>query len=226
MTRILKKLAALTAYLVLMSFFLGFQIGKLIDSKQFGIWLLGTGLLLLPSFLEKTAKETRRQKWQRAVRCSFWAGLLESFLLCLGAMEQMKGTEAILPEFALCLRPVFYSVCVCIIFAEQPKQREKPGECVEKGTFYEITASESYALFQEMGLTKRECETAILVCQGMSNGEIAEDLCISEATVKKHISNIFEKLGCSRREQIRKKLFSINLTKKRGTPLDKIEHKF
>lgn len=226
MTKILKKSAALAGYLLLMSFFLGFQTGKLFDLKQFLIWLLGTGLLMLPSFLEKTAEETGRLKLQRAAWCSFWAGLLESFLLCLGTMERIKGTEEILSEFALCLRPVLYSVCACIIFAEQPEQREKPGECAERGAFFEITASESYALFQEMGLTKRECEIAILVCQGMSNGEIAEDLCISEATVKKHISNIFEKLGCSRREQIRKKLFSINLTKKKGTPLDKIEHKF
>ena len=48
---------------------------------------------------------------------------------------------------------------------------------------------------------------ALLVCKVMSNGEIAENLCISEATVKKHISNIFEKLDCSRREQIRQRLF-------------------
>lgn len=219
MTKIWKKSAALAGYLLLMSFFLGFQTGKLFDLKQFLIWLLGTGLLMLPSFLEKAAGETRGQKLQRIAWCSFWAGFLESFLLCLGAMEQIRGTEEILSEFALCLRPVLYSVCVWIILAEQPEQKEKPGECGERGAFFEITASESYALFQEMGLTKRECEIAILVCQGMSNGEIAEDLCISEATVKKHISNIFEKLGCSRREQIRKKLFSMNRTKKqRNTP--------
>ncbi len=208
--KILKKFAALAGYLLLMSFFLGFQIGKLFDLKQFLIWLLGTGLLMLPSFLEKTVEETRGQKLQRIAWCSFWAGFLESFLLCLGAMEQIRETEEILKEFALCLRPVLYSVCVRIIFAEQQEQEGKPEECGGRGAFFEITASESYVLFQEMGLTKRECEIAILVCQGMSNGEIAEDLCISEATVKKHISNIFEKLGCSRREQIRKKLFLKN----------------
>ena len=78
----------------------------------------------------------------------------------------------------------------------------------EKGGIREISASESYIRFEQMGLTKRECEIAILICQGMSNGEIAENLCISEATVKKHISNIFEKFNCSRREQIRMRLFS------------------
>lgn len=37
----------------------------------------------------------------------------------------------------------------------------------------------------------------------MDNAEIAEELFISETTVKKHMSNIFAKPGISKREQIR-----------------------
>ena len=208
MARILKKLIAVAGYLFLMALFLRFQIEKLFDGKQFFIWLLGTGLLLAPSLGEKSQEETRGQKFGRISRCGLWAGFLESFLLCLAALEQVNGTEELLPEFALCLRPVLYGVCVCIAFAEEQETGARPAGGGKENTFREITAGESYVLFQEMGLTKRECEIAILICQGISNGEIAENLCISEATVKKHVSNIFEKLGCGKREQIRKKLFS------------------
>ena len=44
-------------------------------------------------------------------------------------------------------------------------------------------------------LTKREKEILICISKGKTNHEIAEDLCITEHTVKKHTSNIFEKLN-------------------------------
>ena len=43
-------------------------------------------------------------------------------------------------------------------------------------------------------LTKREKEILICISKGKTNYEIANDLCITEHTVKKHTSNIFEKL--------------------------------
>ena len=51
-------------------------------------------------------------------------------------------------------------------------------------------------------LSGREQEIVRLVRKGYSNQEIARQLLISEATVKKHLSNIFEKLGISRRTQL------------------------
>lgn len=207
MIKIVKKCGAVACYLFLMSLFFEFQIGKLFDLKQLLILILGTLLLFLPSLGEKETPETGGQKLRRIASCVLWASFLESFLLCLMAMEHMDSVEEVMPELALCLRPILYGACIWSVFSGETKQRENPKE-EKSGGFREITASESYARFQQMGLTRRECEIAILVCQGMSNGEIAESLCISEATVKKHISNIFEKLDCGRREQIRQRLFS------------------
>lgn len=50
-------------------------------------------------------------------------------------------------------------------------------------------------------LTKREMEVLIQVAKGMFNKEIATYLCISERTVKNHLSNIFKKLEVSDRTQ-------------------------
>lgn len=50
-------------------------------------------------------------------------------------------------------------------------------------------------------LTKREREVLIQIANGMINKEIATSLCISERTVKNHISNIFKKIEVSDRTQ-------------------------
>ncbi|MBD5457748.1 MAG: response regulator transcription factor [Lachnospiraceae bacterium] len=70
-----------------------------------------------------------------------------------------------------------------------------------------MTASETYEAYRKLGLTNREAELALLIEQGFSNAEIAAELNISETTVKKHISNIFEKLEINKREQIKEKIF-------------------
>jgi NarL family two-component system response regulator LiaR len=50
-------------------------------------------------------------------------------------------------------------------------------------------------------LTDREVEVLQLVARGQSNREIADELAISEATVRTHVSNILAKLNLSSRTQ-------------------------
>ena len=50
-------------------------------------------------------------------------------------------------------------------------------------------------------LTRREEETLRLLVSGASNQEIASQLVVSLATVKKHVSNILGKLGVASRSQ-------------------------
>lgn len=51
-------------------------------------------------------------------------------------------------------------------------------------------------------LTRRERQIAALVCEGLSNKEIALELNIGAATVKNHIHNVLEKLHVRRRGAI------------------------
>ncbi len=51
-------------------------------------------------------------------------------------------------------------------------------------------------------LSPREREVAALMASGCTNREIAETLCISIATVERHASNIYIKLGLHSRSQV------------------------
>ena len=51
------------------------------------------------------------------------------------------------------------------------------------------------------GLSSREVEVLKLIAAGMSNGEIATALFLSNATVKTHINRIFSKTGARDRAQ-------------------------
>lgn len=50
-------------------------------------------------------------------------------------------------------------------------------------------------------LTKREKEIFLLLVASKSTKEIAKELCISEKTVRNHISNVIQKLGVESRIQ-------------------------
>ena len=52
-----------------------------------------------------------------------------------------------------------------------------------------------------LGISKREYEILGKIHEGLSNKEIAEQLFVSESTVKTHISNLFVKLDAKRRTQ-------------------------
>jgi DNA-binding NarL/FixJ family response regulator len=54
------------------------------------------------------------------------------------------------------------------------------------------------------GLSERETEIVVLAARGFSNRRIAEELHLAEATVKRHLANIYEKVGVrSRNEAVR-----------------------
>ena len=52
---------------------------------------------------------------------------------------------------------------------------------------------------EQESLTQREEEILSLVAQGLSNREIADELCVSRYTVESHIKHIYRKLSVSKR---------------------------
>jgi DNA-binding CsgD family transcriptional regulator len=62
-----------------------------------------------------------------------------------------------------------------------------------------------------LGISKREYEVLELMAKGLSNQEIADRLFVSLNTIKTHSSNLFLKLGVSRRTQAVQKARELQL---------------
>src|ERR671920_2079466 len=50
-------------------------------------------------------------------------------------------------------------------------------------------------------LSERETEIVVLVARGLSNDQIAQELYLSESTVKRHLANIYQKIGVNSRSE-------------------------
>ena len=51
------------------------------------------------------------------------------------------------------------------------------------------------------GLSQREVEILRLLALGKSNREIGDELVITEGTVRRHVSNVYDKIGVSNRTE-------------------------
>ncbi|HKV12623.1 MAG TPA: response regulator transcription factor [Thermoanaerobaculia bacterium] len=76
-------------------------------------------------------------------------------------------------------------------------ERRSVGQALQRAVEREAEARGLAAV-----LTRRETEIARLVASGSRNKEIAQQLCISEGTVKIHLHNIYEKLKISSRLEL------------------------
>ena len=72
-------------------------------------------------------------------------------------------------------------------------------------------ASINHEQLLKEGISKREAEILLLMHDGLSNQQIADKLFISENTIKKHISNIFQKLQVERRTEAVKKALELSI---------------
>jgi NarL family two-component system response regulator LiaR len=77
---------------------------------------------------------------------------------------------------------------------EQIVIREVPVAAPERFTL-------NHSQVRQLGITPRELEILGLIARGLSNREIAEQLFVSENTVKTHSSRLFDKLSARRRTQ-------------------------
>lgn len=60
-----------------------------------------------------------------------------------------------------------------------------------------------------LGLSSRQQEVALRAVRGLSNAEIADELHITEQTVKDHLHDVFKKVGIHRRSQLATRILSL-----------------
>lgn len=188
-------------YILILVFMADFDVMLLVDLKSFLILLAGAFLLALPFYEKGMGKEEFLYIYGSKM---IEAGMIQVFLLSFIRLSDDKGYEGLLKDVALCFRPMLYAFCIRMILTKEDGQYPTGKEMSEerKGRIADCLEEPSQEECKAAGLTKRETEIALLICRGYSNREIAEDLIISETTVKKHVSNIFEKTKISRREEL------------------------
>jgi two-component system nitrate/nitrite response regulator NarL len=71
-----------------------------------------------------------------------------------------------------------------------------------------LIAAERPAPKKTFGLTPRELQIVALIVQGCTNKEIATECGITDETVKRHLKNIFDKVGVSSRLELA--MFAVN----------------
>lgn len=54
----------------------------------------------------------------------------------------------------------------------------------------------------DAGLSNRECEVAMCISKGVSNKDVANELFVTEKTVKFHLTNIYKKMNVKSRAQL------------------------
>lgn len=133
--------------------------------------------------------------------------VLYAFSVVLAVFVQRVGIQDRLLKFVSMLGILLSFFAVLAMFLlifrlkngpESLEQKENPAE--------KIFSKEKYLVFAtRSGLSRRETEIGWLVLNGLSNIQLTEILYISLATVKKHLTHIYEKTGTNGRKEFAEK---------------------
>lgn len=74
--------------------------------------------------------------------------------------------------------------------------------------FTDSQDADSETVWKEYGLTKREIEVADFLCKGMKSSRISSTLFIAEGTTRKHIANIYSKVGVKSQQELIARMLS------------------
>ena len=123
-----------------------------------------------------------------------WGGFITVIkLLLLTYLIEQAGPDFLVKIFVN-FRPLLLGVLIKIVCIPFEKHGTKEEE-VSTNTASPSPASEL--------LSRREKEVAILAARGYTNTQIADELYISVATVKRHLATIFEKLKINSRRELK-----------------------
>jgi len=123
-------------------------------------------------------------------------GLLILCMLILFKIGEVNFTEGnVRLEVIVAIAAfIFFFAGLYFNYQSQKKNLENKGESNNSSVI-------DYDQIKKTGLTQREHDVLVKMAEGLSNQEIAQQLFLSESTVKTHVSNILFKLDAKRRTQ-------------------------
>lgn len=198
----ISKLLGLLFYFLVMGKLMDFNWTSLIKLKPLASVIVGMLILTLSQYKKGCIREA-------FLSSAKWNVLFASFLTTLMSILSFVSTQSIgslgfagLAEHMLPLiyGSILYLIMNLIYDTDNPIQ-DRPLEPTVTEVPTSLVSAEQ--VFRDLGLTNRECHVAIKLLENISNKEIGEQLYISEATVKKHIQNIYQKLQATDRNSFR-----------------------
>ena len=126
-----------------------------------------------------------------------------------GAADILQAMSVVTEGNALLDPSVQRRLVEAIVSGEIPDGPATPGDGADRGTEPPQAAGPS----APGGLTPREAEVLTVVAAGLSNGEIAAKLFISDTTVKTHINHLLVKTGMRDRAQLVVYAFRLGLAR-------------
>ena len=124
-----------------------------------------------------------------------WGGFITVIKLLLLTYLVEQADPDFLVKIFVSFRPLLLGVLVKIVCIPFEKHGKKGDNEVLQNAASPSPASEL--------LSRREKEVAILAARGYTNTQIADELYISVATVKRHLATIFEKLKINSRRELK-----------------------
>jgi len=128
-------------------------------------------------------------------------GLLILCLLILFKIGEVNFTKGNVKLEVIVAIVAFIFFFVGLYFNNQSQKRSSTVTNEISPNSYRDSPQIDYDQIKKIGLTQREHDVLVKMADGLSNLEIAEQLFLSESTVKTHVSNILFKLDAKRRTQ-------------------------
>ncbi len=186
----------LLAYIALLALLLRFDLGRMVQPMPLVSVLAGMAILTLSQYKKGMTwlKLLLHARWN-----AFVAGLLTSLLGLLSLLaDGGAGMEALAERLIPLVYGSLFGLMLDLVL--MPRESGKAGGAPAPAPQDLFAAETAQPVFANRGFSIRECHVALKLLEGRTNKEIAAQLYISEATVKKHIQNMFRKCGATDRQ--------------------------
>lgn len=169
----------------------------LLANGGYGLWVLAIGLGYFAGAFEKKTEDSGNRKGA----CIF-SGLLVLYMLWILLQDYaaVHQAEKRIMEITV-IDPIFIIYSLLDMAVIYFFFKNDPLELFSEHRIYGREEN-TRVMIEENKLTKREGEILRLVLDGMNNPCIAENLGISENTVKRHLNHIFQKTGANNRYEL------------------------
>ena len=157
------------------------------------------------SIVDEVEKEERLLallKTADSYGCNLIAQLL-MLEIALIYFERGQRTRAV-REIDLCVsRDQVRSLLIVYLTTAKPSYKNRHfAQSLLRQDFMQPEEGEEDQLGQAVELTSKELEVIKLALSGMDRKEISQELCISESTVKSHLSHMYRKFGVKRYSEL------------------------